>query len=81
VSVGALEDDEAYLIQLTDATSGESVAFTTRSTQYRLPASLIPTDGQTHDIIWSVSVAVPNANGQFVPIGAQRSYNFQWQSR
>lgn len=81
VSVGALEAEEAYLIQVSDLTTGESTAFTTRDTQYRLPTSLIPSDGETHSIMWSVSVAVPNANGQFVPIGAQRSYTFQWQSR
>lgn len=81
VGVGALDENEVYLIQVIDVTAGTSTAFTTASTTYRLPTALIPDDGQTHEINWSVSVAIPNASGQYVPIGAQQTFSFQWQSR
>jgi hypothetical protein len=83
VSSGVLDENETYLIQITDQTSGKTNNFTTRSTSYRLPSSLIPTDGQTHTFNWNVSVAYRNPDGLYVPVGGgtNRTMTFQWQSR
>ena len=83
VSTGVLAENETYLIQLTDQTTGASSNFTTRSTSYRLPSSLIPSDGQTHTFVWSISVAYRNADGLYVPVGGgtNRTMTFEWQSR
>ena len=83
VSSGVLNENETYLIQITDETTGETHNFTTRSTLYRLPSSLIPTDGQTHTFHWTLSVAYRNPDGLYVPVGGgtNRTLTFQWQSR
>lgn len=82
VSVGVLEPDEAYLIQITDTTSGETVNDITRSTSFLLPESMIPTDGQPHAITWSVSVAKPNEAGVYRVIsGSPQVRRFNWLSR
>ncbi len=83
VSVGQLDENEYYLVEITDITAGTAPQrFTTRTTSYLLPASLIPTDGQTHQFAWTVSVAVQNQSGAFARVGGtSQTRNFQWQSR
>jgi hypothetical protein len=83
VTVGELGRNEVYLIQLTDTTTGEMSNFTTTATTFRLPASVIPTDGQTHIFNWVVSVAVRDSSGFYVPVGsgAHQTHSFSWQSR
>lgn len=83
VGVGRLARSEYYLVEVTDITSGASPSYlTTKTTSIRLPIELIPTDGQTHTISWTVRVAIQNENGVFAPIGAAGvSRTFQWQSR
>ncbi|MEQ8677858.1 MAG: LysM peptidoglycan-binding domain-containing protein [Aggregatilineales bacterium] len=83
VGVGRLARDEYYLVEVIDTTSGSAPEYlTTRNTSIRLPTTMIPTDGQTHNISWTVRVAVRNENGVFAPIGATSiTRTFQWQSR
>jgi hypothetical protein len=82
VSVGVLRQNEVYLIQVTDTTTGMSyLPQVTRETSYLLPAEMIPEDGQTHTIQWSVSVAVQNAQGSYHPVSGVSTRTFQWQSR
>lgn len=82
VSVGILEEDEMYLIEVTDVTTGAIWRDVTRNTEITLPESLIPTDGQTHEMLWRVSIAVRNEAGTFSPVGAPgRQRTFFWQSR
>jgi hypothetical protein len=82
VSVGVLNADEVYLIHITDVTAETSVGYVTQNTSYRLPASIIPPAGETHDIVWTVSVAKADANGAYAPVGAAgRTHTFKWQGR
>jgi hypothetical protein len=82
VSVGVLGEHEFYLVQLTDTTNGAQFNQVTQNTFMDLPASLIPLDGKTHNITWSVNVAVPNEQGVYrVVSGGAPQRTFQWQSR
>jgi hypothetical protein len=82
ISAGVLQGDERYLVEIEDLTSGARHLDVTTTTSYELPESLVPTDGQTHDIQWRVSVAAPNPQGQYRYIGAQGEWRtFHWQSR
>jgi hypothetical protein len=43
---------------------------------------MIPTDGRTHAVQWTVRVAVPNERGVYGVIGGDPHIrSFQWQSR
>lgn len=87
VSVGVLEPDEAYLVQVIDIEADTINNFVTRTTSLRLPSSLIPTDGETHTITWQVQVGTSigtddNGDQVYAPNGAGgivRTY--YWQSR
>ncbi len=82
ISVGVLKDQEVYLIEIQDETAGTQHIDIAHSTSYQLPEDLIPSDGQTHSIQWRVSVAAPNAQGQYRYIGARGDWRrFSWQSR
>ena len=82
VGVGILEQNEYYLVEVVDTVSAEVWQDATRSTSLRLPTSLIPTDGQTHTIRWTVRVAMQDSQGVFIPIGPSSVPRiFQWQSR
>ncbi len=83
ISVGELKDDEVYLVQIEDDTTGAKAdPAITHSTSYRLPESLIPSDGQTHAMRWQVSVVAPTAQGTYGFIGARGDWRrFSWQSR
>lgn len=83
VSTGILQEDEFYLVQVTDITVNTIVVQAiTRNTYFPLPDKAIPTDGQIHSFIWSVVVAKQNADGLYGPIGgAGQSRTFQIQSR
>jgi hypothetical protein len=82
VSVGILNEDESYIVQIEDTTNGVTHLDVTKNTSYELPESMIPTDGQPHTIRWRVSVGKPNAQGQFAIISGNGDWRtFQWQSR
>ncbi len=82
VSVGVLQPDEVYLVQVTDTTAGETFNDITRSTSLLLPESMIPADGQVHLIEWTVTVAKPNEAGIYrVVSGAAETHRFNWLSR
>jgi hypothetical protein len=82
VSTGILKAEDVYLVEIADRTTGTTEAFRTRQTFFRLPETLIPSDGQTHTIQWRVSVARPNADGTYSRIGAAGEWHtFQWESR
>ena len=83
VSVGILQPEEYYLVQVVDVTAGtQPWAEKTKSTSISLPDTLIPVDGQTHMVEWSVFVAKPNEQGLFAPVGGIGATRmFQWQSR
>lgn len=82
VSVGVLQRDEVYLVQISDTTNGQVFNNITRSTSMQLPASMIPTDGQVHQINWTVAVAKPNADGVYQVIsGSPQIRRFNWLSQ
>jgi hypothetical protein len=82
VSVGVLQSDEVYLVQITDAVTGQIFNNITRSTAVQLPVSMLPTDGQSHQINWTVTVARPNADGVYqVTSGAPEIRTFNWLSQ
>ena len=82
VSVGVLQSDEVYLVQITDAATGQVFNNITRSTAMQLPVSMIPTDGQSHQINWTVTVARPNPDGVYqVTSGAPEIRTFNWLSQ
>ncbi|MEZ4667047.1 MAG: LysM domain-containing protein [Anaerolineae bacterium] len=83
VSIGILNRDEFYLVQVTDITTNTVVLqAVTKNTAYALPENAIPTDGQLHTFLWRVVVAKRNADGAYGPIGgASLDRRFQMQSR
>lgn len=82
VSIGILQSSEYYLVEVLDTTSDQVYREVTKATSLTLPESLIPTDGQIHNIQWTVYVVVPNEQGIYRNIGgAPRVRSFQWQSR
>jgi len=83
VSVGVLRPDEAYLVQVVDNTSGTTWTATTRQTTLRLPEELVPNDGQSHLITWTISVAQTNTdNNSYNLVGVTgEARSFTWQSR
>jgi hypothetical protein len=82
VSVGVLQANEFYLIQVRDMTSGADYIQVTKNTSLMLPDNMIPSDGQPHAMEWTVRVAYPNEQGVYQPIGGTPPTNrFQWQSR
>lgn len=83
VSVGVLQPNESYLVEVVDTTSAApAYRQVTRKTSLLLPDSLIPTDGQTHTFNWTVRVASPNEQGVYHTIGGEPEIrSFQWQSR
>jgi hypothetical protein len=83
VGVGVLKENEFYLVQVDDITTGQTIlAQVTKQTKMEIPASKAPTDGQTHTIHWRVSVASPNEQGVYRYIGGESPIrSFQWQSR
>ena len=83
VSVGILQPEEYYLVRVVDVTSGAQPWLgITKSTSIALPETLIPSDGQTHSVEWSVLVGKANEQGLYVPVsGVGNPRTFQWQSR
>jgi hypothetical protein len=81
-SAGILQDGEVYLVEVHDETAGTQHLDVTDDTSYRLPDSLVPSDGQTHTIRWRVSVATRNEQGSYRIISGEGAWRaFQWQSR
>lgn len=81
VSVGILQPAEVYLIEIQDITATTQTPLVTRGTSLTLPESLIPADGQTHQIQWRVSIGT-QTNGQYSIVSGVGEWRvFQWQSR
>ncbi|MBW4435975.1 MAG: LysM peptidoglycan-binding domain-containing protein [Pleurocapsa minor GSE-CHR-MK-17-07R] len=82
LSVGMLQDEQVYVVQIEDTTAGTTHTGVTRSTSYELPRDMLPTDGQAHTIRWRVSIGTPNDQGAYRLISGEAPWNvFQWQSR
>lgn len=82
VSVGILQPEQVYLVEINDDTAGTQHIDITRATSYTPPETIVPSDGQPHSIRWRVSVAAPNAEGTYRFVGGLMEYRrFTWQSR
>ncbi len=82
VSVGILQPQEYYVVQIEDLTAGVTHTDLTKNTSYELPESLIPTSGQPHQIRWRVSIGAPNEQGAYRIISGEGDWrSFWWQSR
>jgi hypothetical protein len=83
VSVGVLQPEEYYLIQVVDVTAGtQPWRNITQSTSTTLPDTLIPADGQSHIMEWVIVVVKADDQGLYSPVGGTSStQTFQWQSR
>ncbi|MCU0496571.1 MAG: LysM peptidoglycan-binding domain-containing protein [Anaerolineae bacterium] len=71
VSVGVLQDDEAYFIVIRNLNDPNAAPTqrATRNTSLLLPEELIPTDGQDRVYEWTVSVARRNQQGVYAMSG------------
>lgn len=82
ISAGVLNQGEVYLIEIEDQTTSTQHVDVTTGTSYQLPESLVPTDGQVHNMRWRISVAARNEQGVYRYIGATGEWRtFRWQSR
>jgi hypothetical protein len=71
VSVGLLQPDQLYVVTLSDQASGALFNEVTRDTFLQVPLEFVPTDGQAHSVVWSVTVEQRQADGLLVPIGGR----------
>lgn len=81
VSVGVLAEDEYYYVELTDRTATLQYTQVTRNTSLRLPTSLIPPDGEQHEIDWRVVVVRGGGESFSVIGGVMPARTFKWQRR
>ncbi|MDX2138389.1 MAG: LysM peptidoglycan-binding domain-containing protein [Chloroflexota bacterium] len=80
VSVGVLEPQQVYLVQIENITTGAQFNDITPATSFRIPAELVPSGGQPQRFRWRVSVAAQNAEGLYAVVGAEGVWRaFTWQ--
>jgi hypothetical protein len=71
-SVGLLQQDEYYVVELNDQSSGAYYINATQNTFLDVPADYQPRDGATHTIAWSVSIQRLRPDGSgYDPIGGR----------
>ncbi|MBE0689580.1 MAG: LysM peptidoglycan-binding domain-containing protein, partial [Anaerolineae bacterium] len=79
VSVGVLEAQQVYLVQIENLATGTAFNDITRATSYRLPSDVAPTGGERQQYRWRVSVALQNADGRYGVVGAEGEWRtFSW---
>jgi hypothetical protein len=82
VSVGVLLPTEFYLVEVTDTVTSQVFRGITQNTSFQLPDSLIPTDGQSHVMNWTVRVVTKNEQGIYRQVGGNPEIRtFTWASR
>lgn len=79
IGLSGLSDGDEYLVELQDRTAGRTENRATASNALVLSADFVPKDGQTHTILWRVSVARRNSEGIYVYAGVQGGWRiFEW---
>lgn len=79
LSVGVLNPDEQYLVQVRDETTGATFSAATQQLSYDLPSVYLPVDGQAHTFVWQVIVVRLGADGFFYPSGVSLpAQRFTW---
>lgn len=80
VSVGRLQGNEYYVVEVLDETTGKVFNDATRSTSVMLPPDFFPAASQPHSVVWRVSIQFLNDQGLFIPVGGRTpDYRFTWQ--
>lgn len=74
-----LQNDEFYLILITDSTTSRTWELETQATSLRLPSDVQPNDLNTHTFNWRVVVAHKGVDGSYILVG-QKSliFTFTW---
>jgi hypothetical protein len=79
VSVGILEAQQVYLVQIEDVTAGAVFNDVTADNSYLIPVLLVPADTQPHQFRWRVSVARLDAQGRYELVGGEGEWrSFVW---
>jgi hypothetical protein len=79
VSVGMLQPEQVYLVQITDTETNTTTNQITRANALEVPAGLRPPAGAVHQFNWTVVVAQPNADGRYEVIsGSPDVRSFRW---
>ncbi len=80
VSVGLLQPDEYYFVEVTDTERGEVFTEATRVTSLDLPLDLMPPAGEQRRFTWRVLIAAQTENGTFREVGISvPTRSFVWQ--
>lgn len=80
-SLGILQPNEVYLVEIIDRTTGNQQVFSTTATAYPFPTSLIPRDGVDRSMEWRVRAGRDNGDGTYSPIGGAGNWRtFTWRS-
>jgi hypothetical protein len=77
---GVLAPEEHYLVSVRDETAGTEYSNLTRQLSLDVPVSMLPSDGQTHVLVWQVTVQRLGQDGFLYPVGAavpERRLNWQ----
>lgn len=81
VSIGLLEPDEYYYVEVTNTNTGEVFREVTKATTLDLPLSMMPPSGESHQLNWFVSVVSENEDGSFKRLRDLDSvHTFKWET-
>ncbi len=79
LSTGVLAADKSYLVSVRDEASGVVYSQSTRQLSLDIPGGVLPTDGQTHTLVWDVTVVRLGPDGLFYPTSeAVPEQRFGW---
>lgn len=82
IGISGLSDGDEYLIELQDRTAGRIENQATTSNALVLSDDFVPKDGQTHTILWRVSVARRSSEDVYAYAGVQGGWRiFEWMSQ
>lgn len=82
VGTSGMNAADEYLVELIDQTANESLTRATAANDLPVPAEFAPDDGQSHVILWRVSVARADSQSYYHYVGAQGNWRiFEWKSR
>ena len=78
---GPLVNGEIFLVTVRNETTGSVLNETTRQLSLDVPAAYLPEDGQSHMLVWQVSVVRQDDAGLLVPVSwAVPEQRFTWTS-
>ena len=79
VGVSGMNELDEYLVELVDQTTNQPLRNVTRANTFQVPAAFMPSDGQTRDIQWRVSVAQVDDRGIYNYVGEEGAWrSFRW---